>query len=85
MTWVEVRIPRGQSKYLFAAKPELGIRGAAIMTYLSDYDLRPTTVLRWEDDEPECRAGGYAERDAPPVLVRDAWGRAPAQAAVGQR
>ena len=34
--WVEVLIPQGQGTYLFAARRELGIPGAAPMTYVSD-------------------------------------------------
>ena len=34
--WVEVLIPQGQATYHFAARRELGIPGAAPMSYVSD-------------------------------------------------
>ena len=47
--WVKVLIPQVQDKYLFAARPELRIPGAAMMTYVSD--PRPTAVI--------CRVEGH--------------------------
>ena len=68
-------IPPGQEQLLFAARPELGIPGTAPMVHVSDSGL--TTVTCWFDgDEPA--PGHYQKGYAPPVLVRDAWGRAPA-------
>ena len=82
MRWVEVIILPGQGKCLFAARPELGILGAAPVIYVSD--SRPTTVKYWFY-VGEYTPGYYQEVYAPPVLVRDAWGRAPAKASVGHR
>ena len=82
--WVEVSILPGQANYIFAARPELRIPGAAPMTYVDD--PTPTKVPYWVDeDETGPVEGHYVELSAPPRLVRDAWGRTPEQAAAAER
>ena len=78
--WVEVPILPGQEDYIFAARAELRIPGAAPMTYVDD--PTPTTVLEYiTDNGPEY----YTEVSSPPRMVLDAWGRTPEQAAAAER
>jgi len=76
--WVQVLIPLGQEEYVFAARPELRIPGAAPMTYVDD--PMPATVPCWYDED-ENGPGYYSEQYSPPRLVLDAWGHIPAQEA----
>ena len=76
MRWVEVRILPGQERFLFAARPELRIPGAAPMTYVFD-DPTPTTVLECITDNGPAY---YTEVSSPPRMVLDAWGRTPLDA-----
>mmetsp|Transcript_38539 Transcript_38539/g.86020 ORF Transcript_38539/g.86020 Transcript_38539/m.86020 type:complete len:292 (-) Transcript_38539:84-959(-) len=76
--WIQVLIPPGQERRLFAARPELRIPGAAPMTYVDD--PTPAVVPCWydgDDDGPGYESLAYS----PPRLVLDAWGRIPAQKA----
>jgi len=76
--WIQVLIPPGQERRLFAARPELRIPGAVPMTYMDDPTL--ATVACWYDED-ENGPGYYEKQYSPLVLVRDARGRTPAQAA----
>ena len=77
--WIQVLIPPGHERHLFAARAELRIPGAAPMTYVDD--PTPITVSRWiDEDEGGPIPGFYVEVYSPPRLVSDAWGRDPAQA-----
>ena len=76
--WVDVLVPPGQERRLFAARAELLIPGAAPMTCVED--LTPVVITRWYDGG-EYDPGYYDTGYLPPRLIRDAWGRDPAQAA----
>ena len=82
--WVQVPIPPGQERNLFAARPELRIPGTAPMTYVDD--PTPTAVPCWcdEDEYGHNGLGHYGEKYSPPRLVLGAWGRTPAQAAAAE-
>ena len=79
--WVQVLIPLGQEEYVFAARPELRIPGAAPMTYVDD--PTPAVVSCWVEDDDSDPAH-YIDMYSPPRLVLDAWSRTPAQAAAAE-
>ena len=74
---VQVLIPPGQERRLFAARPELRIPCAAPMTYVDD--PTPATVPCWYDED-ENGPGYYSGQYSSPRPVLNAWGRTPAQA-----
>ena len=73
MRWIQVLIPHGQEQYLFAARPELRIPGAAPMSYVND--PTPATGLHWMGEDEGGEGGSYMGQYSVPTLVLGVWGR----------